>query len=380
VTVTLTGTEGPAERGVLPATARASVALPGSGSEIQRLPITSAGEDDGWLRVTSSGICGTDVGLHAAGVAAPTVLGHHVVGEIAAVGADAARRWGAAAGSRVVLEEYLPCGTCATCRTGTYRLCAETDLWGGGRRIGTIPVSEAPGLLGGNSEYLYLPPNAVVHPLPETLDKDLAAWVLPYANALDWTAGAGRLAPGETVVVLGPGYHGLAVVAAAVAGGAERVVVGGPERDAERLAMAEALGALPVVLDRSDVAGRIRAASARDDVALVVDAVGSDPDVVGPAVDLLGHGGRLVLTSPKKPAQVGLDTSVMIRRSLTVRAVRGRAPEAVAAAIASLADGSSHLERVPTVEIPLDGVGDMLSRLAAGAGPESPHVVVRPTA
>lgn len=360
----------------LPATARASVALPGSGTEIRRLPITPVCEDGGWLRVTSSGICGTDVGLHAAGVPVPTILGHHVVGEIATVDADTARRWGVNAKSRVVLEEYLPCGTCPTCRTGPYRLCPETDLWGGGRRIGTIPVTEAPGLFGGNAEYLCLPPNAVVHPLPDGMDEDLAAWVLPYANALDWTAGAGRLAPGETVVVLGPGYHGLAVVAAAVAGGAGRVVVGGLARDAERLAMAEAVGAVPVVLDGANLADHVRGGTAD----LVVDAVGSDAGVVGPAVDLLGHGGRIVLTTPKKPPQIGLDTSVMIRRSLTVRAVRGRAPEAITAAIASLADGSSHLDRVPTVEVSLDGVGDMLARLAAGTGPESPHIVVRPNA
>ena len=72
-------------------------------------------------------------------------------------------------------------------------------------------------------------------------------------------------------------------------------------------------------------------------------------------------------------------TSIRGEYADATRAVRGRPPEAVAAAIASLADGGSRLERVPTVEVPRDGVGDMLSRLAAGGGPESPHVVVRPT-
>jgi threonine dehydrogenase-like Zn-dependent dehydrogenase len=365
---------------VLPDTARASVALPNSSSEIRQLAITPADADTGWLRVTASGICGTDVGLYASGVAAPTVLGHHVVGEIASIGASAARRWGVQAGDRVVIEEYLPCGTCPTCLTGPYRLCPDTDIWGGGRRIGTIPVAEAPGLLGGNADYVFLPPNAVVHPLPADLDEELAAWVLPYANALDWTSGAGRLRAGETVVVLGPGYHGLAVVAAAVANGAAQVVVGGLARDAERLEMAEALGGTPVVVGEDDLLARVRAAAGGRDADLVVDAVGPGPGVVAPAVELLGHGGRLVLTSPKRPAAVGVDTARMVRRSLTVSAVRGRAPEAIAAAVASLADGSSHLDRVPTVAVDLDGVGDMLTRLAAGTGPESPHVVVRPSA
>jgi threonine dehydrogenase-like Zn-dependent dehydrogenase len=259
---------------VLPDTARASVALPNGSSEIRQLAIAPADADTGWLRVTASGICGTDVGLYAAGVAEPTILGHHVVGEIASIGASAARRWGVRAGDRVVIEEYLPCGTCPTCRTGPYRLCPATDIWGGGRRIGTIPVAESPGLLGGNADHVFLPPNAVVHRLPEDLDEELAAWVLPYANALDWTGGAGRLRPGDTVVVLGPGYHGLALVAAAVASGAGQVVVGGLDRDAERLEMAEALGGTPVVVGADDLTARVRAATGGRDADLVVDAVG----------------------------------------------------------------------------------------------------------
>ncbi|MER7434419.1 alcohol dehydrogenase catalytic domain-containing protein [Pseudonocardia alni] len=355
----------------LPATARASVAVPGGGCEVQELPVPTPGPDSGWLRVAASGVCGTDVALQARGVAEPTVLGHHVVGAIAAVGERAAGRWEVGSGSRVVVEEYLPCGACPTCRTGPYRLCPETDIWGGGRRIGTVPVAEAPGLFGGNAEYLHLPANAVLHHLPDALGDELATWVLPYANALDWTLGAGRLRSGETVVVLGPGYHGVAVAAAALAGGAERVIVTGLPCDAERLGIVETLGAVPVVTD--DPA---RLESERPD--LVVDTTGGAPGVVDPAMGLLGHGGRLVLTSPKSPAAVPVDTALMIRRGVSVHGVRGRSPEAVGAAIAALAGGDSRLDRVPVATVPLDGVGDMLARLALGDGPRSPHVLVRP--
>ncbi|MBP2370671.1 alcohol dehydrogenase catalytic domain-containing protein [Pseudonocardia parietis] len=355
----------------LPATARASVALPSGGCEVRELPVPAPDPDTGWLRVAASGICGTDVALQARGVPGPTVLGHHAVGAVAAVGEAAARRWDVGQRDRVVIEEYLPCGSCSTCRTGPYRLCPQTDIWGGGRRIGTVPVTEAPGLFGGNAEYLHLPANAVLHRLPDTLDDELATWVLPYANALDWTLGAGRLRSGETVIVLGPGYHGLAVAAAALAGGAERVVVTGLPRDAERLSIAEALGAVPAVTDDTP-----RLASERPD--LVVDTTGGAPEVVGPAMELLGHGGRFILTSPKSPAAVPVDTAHMIRRGLSVQGVRGRSPEAVRAAIAALATGESRLARIPVAVTSLDGVGDMLARLAVGDGPRSPHVVVRP--
>lgn len=355
----------------LPATARANVVLPGGGCEVRELPVTAPTPDSGWLRVAASGICGTDVALYAGGVAEPTVLGHHVVGAVAAVGRRAAGHWGVGAGSRVVVEEYLPCGSCPTCRTGPYRLCPDTDVWGGGRRIGTVPVTEHPGLFGGNAEYLHLPANAVLHRLPDALDDELATWVLPYANALDWTLGAGRLRSGETVVVLGPGYHGVAVAAAALAGGAERVVVTGLPRDTERLSIVEALGAVPVVAP--DPARLVD-----ERPGLVVDTTGGAPEVVGPAMELLDHGGRLVLTSPKSPAAIAIDSARMIRRCLSVHGVRGRSPEAVDAAIAALADGDSPLARIPVAVASLDGVGDMLARLAVGDGPRSPHVLVRP--
>jgi threonine dehydrogenase-like Zn-dependent dehydrogenase len=358
--------------------ARASVALPGSASEVREFPVLPAGPDAGWLQVTASGICGTDVSLYARGLRAPTVLGHHVVGRIADVGERAARRWGVRPGDRVALEEYLPCGRCRECARGRYRLCPDTDVWSGGRRIGTVPVTEEPSVFGGNSQFTFLPPNAVLHLLPADLPEDLAVWVLPYANAIDWTQGAGRMSPGENVVVFGPGYHGLAVAAAAVAHGAARVVVTGLARDAARLEYAAALGTVPVVADSPGSQDEIAAALDGEPADLVVDTTGGDGSVLGPAVDLLGHGGRLILTTPKNPARVPVDTAAMTRRSLTVTAVRGRAPEAITRAVASLASGDSRLEKVPTVEVSLDETGDMLSRLAAGTGPESPHVVVKP--
>lgn len=356
---------------------RASVALPGPASELREFPVPAPGPDEGLLRVTASGICGTDVALYARGVPAPMVLGHHVTGRIAAVGERAAARWGVRPGDRVAVEEYLPCGNCPLCRSGRYRLCPQTDIWTGGRRIGTVPADEAPGLFGGNAECMFLPANAVLHRLPPELPDELAAWVLPYANAIDWTRHAGRLRAGETVVILGPGYHGLAIAAASLACGAGRVIVTGLPRDAARLEIAAALGAVPAVArvpDDPAVLDCLGGATAD----LVADTTGPDASVLGPALGLLGHGGRLVLTTPKQPGSVPFDTAAMTRRSLSVAAVRGRRPEAVTAAIEALAGGRSRLEPVPTVEVGLDEAGDMLGRLAAGTGPQSPHVVVRP--
>lgn len=366
-------------RGVgLPTTASAHVALPGGSSELRDFPIPSLGDDDGLLRVVSSGICGTDVGLFASGLTEPTVLGHHVVGVLAAVGESAASRWNVAEGDHLLVEEYLPCGHCDTCATGWYRLCPETDLWSGGRRIGTIPASEEPSLFGGNAEYLYLPSNAVVHRLPRDLPWTSAVWGLPLANALDWVADAGALREGETVVVVGPGYHGLAAVAAAQHVGAASIVVCGLASDEPRLRLAADLGATTVVLPTDDLHGLVDHLTGGRGADVVLDTAGLASDALESMLALLAQRGRLVLASGKPGSALGLHSDEITRRMITVRGVRGRAPQWVERAVDLLATGQSGVERVPTEVVALPELGSMLTDLANGRGPATPHVVVNP--
>lgn len=363
-----------------PRTALASVALPGARTELREFPVRTGDPDGGWLRVEASGICGTDVTVYSTGLTGPTILGHHVYGSVADLGDAAARRWGVRAGDRVVIEEYLPCGHCAQCAAGRYRLCPRTDLWGEGRRVGLVPIEEEPSLWGGNGQYMYLPPEAVVHPVPAGLATASAAWALPLANALDWVLGAGELRSGEHLVVLGPGYHGLAAVAAGRYGGAGSIVVAGLPRDRSRLEVAASLGASTVESPHPTLGehvGRITAGRMAD---VVLDLTGAGPNSLTGAVSLLAQSGRLVLAGGKGSPTAILDTSEVTRLNATVRGVRGRAPERVRQSIELLASGGTGLEHVPTVEVPLAGVGEMLDRLAAGDGPSSPHIVVRPWA
>ena len=229
---------------------RAAVSLPDVTTEVRYLDTASATGAVGWLRVESSAVCGTDVSLYQAGLDWPTVMGHHVVGRITALDPSRALAWRVAVGDLVALEEYLPClrPDCEECSVrGRYRMCPASDLWKGRRRVGLISSEEGSGLYGGNAEYMQLNGNSIVHKLPGDLDPDLASWTQPFANAVDWTVNAGGAREGSTVVVIGPGYHGVAAVAAARAAGAKRIIAIG--RSYERLEIAEALGAVPVVND-----------------------------------------------------------------------------------------------------------------------------------
>ena len=248
----------------------------------------------------------------------------------------------------------------------------------GRNRIGLVGAEQWPGLWGGNAQYLYLPPNAVLHRIPDDLPPGLAVWALPLANALDWVLGAGRLVAGETIVIIGPGYHGIAAAAVARHAGARHTVVCGLPRDRARLRLAAALGATTLELGDDDLAEAVADLTGASGADVVLDLAASRPETLGDGVRLLRQGGRLVLAGPKAPAVADIDTSALVRLTAGVIGVRGRSPERVRESIRLLHGGGLGLAGVPTEEVPLPEVGPMLTRLAAGEGPDTPHVVVRP--
>ncbi|TQL66960.1 threonine dehydrogenase-like Zn-dependent dehydrogenase [Nocardioides albertanoniae] len=330
-------------------------------------------DDVSRLKIESSAVCGTDVTLHAGGLEKPAILGHHVIGRVDHLTESDAESLGVAVGTRVAVEEYVGCGECAECRAGRYRLCPSVDLWTGGERVGMIPATRASGLHGGNAEYLELTSRHVLHALPEHLSVEMAAWTLPLANAVDWTLEAGQVGPGKNVVVIGPGYHGISCVAAALAGGAESVTVLGRRSSAARLDMAARMGAHTELSD-DGVVGRVLDRSGPVDA--VIDTIGS-PQTSAAAVQLLSRFGVLVLAGLAGGGPT-LDSTAIVRNMLTVRGVRGRSPESVARAIALLDAGSTRLDGVPTFAVPLEEVGDALHAMGSGTGPATPHVVIDP--
>ncbi|WES62693.1 alcohol dehydrogenase catalytic domain-containing protein [Microbacter sp. GSS18] len=266
---------------------------------LQSQPVPAPGPDDVVIRVALVGICATDLHLLAGhiGDPFPLVPGHEFVGEVAALGDRAAASRGLSIGHHVAVEMLLPCRACARCREGRYNLCERDDMATGldrGRQYGVnIPRTEAPGLWGGYAEYLWAPQEAVIHRLPAELPWERAVLVEPLAVAHRAIA-RGRVAPGEDVVVIGPGPVGILTVAAARAAGAGRVVAIGTR--ASRLELCRAFGADAVVnlRETDDLLGAVREAFAGrlPDVAIEIAGVASAQQ---DAVRLVRRGGRAVL-------------------------------------------------------------------------------------
>src|SRR5205809_2075243 len=176
------------------------------------------------VRVTHSGICGTDFKIFSGAipVAYPRIMGHEMVGEVAAPGALAA----VGSGDRVIVDPELYCGACFHCRIGQTHLCPN------GRLLGRDAN-------GGFADYVTAP-STHVFPLPASIESRHA----PLIQVLTTCLHAQRrinIVPGESVVVYGLGVTGQLHVQLAKARGANPVV--GITRSAEKRVLAEQLGA-----------------------------------------------------------------------------------------------------------------------------------------
>ena len=243
---------------------------------------------DAIVRVTSSGICGSD--LHLYEVMGPfmregDILGHEPMGVVEAVGADVTD---VAVGDRVVIPFNISCGRCWMCEQGLYSQCETTQvrehgmgaaLFGYTKLYGEVP--------GGQAEYLRVPQaqNTTIK-VPEGPPDERFVYlsdVLPTAwQAVEYAA----VPAGGSVVVLGLGPIGAMSCRIAQHRGYRTI---GVDLVPERLAREAARGVETIDLrehDR-DLAERIRDMTGGRGPDSVIDAVGMEAH--GSPVGKLAH-------------------------------------------------------------------------------------------
>ncbi|HAJ36783.1 MAG TPA: alcohol dehydrogenase [Chloroflexi bacterium] len=209
------------------------------------IPVPEPGPGQVKVRVHAAGLCGTDLHIYKDEFRSwpPVVLGHEVAGEIVELGEGVQEL---TPGLRVTTETYFSyCGACRYCRAGNVNLCLER------RSIGSA-------VNGGFTSYLIVPARNI-HALPENVDFRAGALTEPLACVVHATLTTPTVAPGDVAVIAGPGAIGLLTLQVVKAAGATAVVLG-TDVDAQRLALAQALGADHVVnVQRSDPVALIRA-------------------------------------------------------------------------------------------------------------------------
>jgi threonine dehydrogenase-like Zn-dependent dehydrogenase len=233
--------------------------------------------DDVIVRVTSSGICGSD--LHLYEVLGPfleegDILGHEPIGVVTEVGASITNL---RPGDRVVVPFNVACGTCYMCRLGLFSQCEMTQVHEHGKGAALFGYTKLYGhVAGGQAEYLRVP-QAQFGPIrvPEGPADDRFVYlsdVLPTAwQAVEYAA----IPPGGSVVVLGLGPIGDMCSRVAWLRGAGRVI--GVDLVPERLDRARHNGADVLNLtEHKDIAAVIRDMTDGRGPDSVIDAVGME--------------------------------------------------------------------------------------------------------
>ncbi|GGV63558.1 alcohol dehydrogenase [Streptomyces thermoviolaceus subsp. apingens] len=236
---------------------------------------------DAVVRVDTVTICGTDLHIlkgDVPEVRPGTVLGHEAVGEVVEIGADVRA---VQPGERVLISCISACGRCRFCREGMYGQCLGGGGWLLGRHID-----------GTQAEYVRVPfADTSLHPLPASVtDREavLLADILPTGYEVGVLAG--RVAPGDTVAVVGAGPVGLAAIATSRLFAPERVVA--VDVAPTRLETARKLGA-DVVCDAREEPEQLVADLTGDLGAdVVIEAVGL-PETFELCTRMVRPGGRI---------------------------------------------------------------------------------------
>jgi threonine dehydrogenase-like Zn-dependent dehydrogenase len=267
---------------------------------------------DAIIRVTSTGICGSDLHLYEVlgpYIDAGDILGHEPMGVVEEVGAEVKDL---APGDRVVIPFNISCGHCFMCSTGLQSQCETTQVREHGTGAALLGYTKLYGQVpGGQAEYLRVP-QAHYGPIkvPDGPPDDRFVYlsdVLPTA----WQAVEYADVPdGGSVVVLGLGPIGEMSARIAQHRGAGLVI--GIDLVPERIARANAHGVRTIDLESTDdVPAVVRELTGGRGPDAVIDAVGMEAH--GAPIGKLAH--RLAGLLPDAAARKVIETAGIDRLS-----------------------------------------------------------------
>ncbi|MEU1350616.1 alcohol dehydrogenase catalytic domain-containing protein [Streptomyces sp. NPDC005775] len=234
--------------------------------------------DDVIVRITSTGICGSD--LHLYEVLGPfldpgDILGHESMGVVEEVGPEVSAL---VPGDRVVIPFNVSCGTCHMCSRGLHSQCETTQVRAYGSGASLFGFTKLYGQVpGGQAEYLRVPfGNTLPIKVPDGPSDDRFVYlsdVLPTAwQGVEYAA----VPPGGSLTVLGLGPIGDMATRIAQHRGAGLVI--GVDLVNERLDRAAAHGVKCLDLRRhgKDLGDAVRDLTDGRGTDAVIDAVGME--------------------------------------------------------------------------------------------------------
>jgi len=172
---------------------------------VREVPKSPAGEET-LVRVLLSGICNTDLEIARGYAGFKGTIGHEFVGVVEESHVAKLK------GKRVVGEINAGCGSCALCRAGDSRHCANRTV------LGIV------GRDGAHAEFLRLPAVNLI-PVPQRIPDEHAVFTEPLAAACGILERA-TIARSDRVAVIGDGKLGLLCAQVVALTGASVLLIG----------------------------------------------------------------------------------------------------------------------------------------------------------
>lgn len=267
--------------------------------------------DELLVRITSTGLCHTDLAVVSGDIPAPfpIVLGHEGAGIVEKVG-DSVQ--GFSVGDRVAMS-FASCGHCANCLDGREAYCDNFMAlnFGGIREDGSTTLARETdggsaetvhGAFFGQSSFasyaLVTARNAV--PVPDGIDPDLVG---PLGCGVQTGAGAVlntlEVGAGDSIVIAGTGAVGLSALMAAVATGATTIIA--VDIIDSRLEEAKRLGATHTINSKNvDVIEAVHEITGGRGTDFAIDTTGVGP-VIAQIIQATSFGGTVGLLAVAKP-------------------------------------------------------------------------------
>jgi L-iditol 2-dehydrogenase len=296
----------------------------------------SPGRGEVLLRVSTTGVCGSDLHPYETGsigsttLESPLVMGHEFSGVIEEIGEGVTDL---NIGGRVAVDPSQPCGRCFSCTRGNPNLCRNQ------RFCGLAPDD------GSLCQWMRVPASSCV-PVPDGVSDTEAALLEPLGIALHATDLA-RIRLGDSVAVIGAGPIGLCLAQTAKLAGAGKVYVA--EKLPWRMAAAQNFGALPLT-EGIEVDVTIEAAWANE--------------TIQQAIDITRPGGTVVLVGIPFEDKVEFKHSSARRKGLTILMCR-RMKFVYARGLALVESGAIDLESLVTHRFPLHRTDEAFAMNAA---------------
>jgi len=275
---------------------------------LEEIPKPEIGINDVLIRVTHTGICGTDLHIYEwdewarATVPVPMAIGHEFVGEIVEVGSNVADFH---PGEVVSGEGHVVCGRCRNCLAGRRHLCAHTMGVGVNR----------PGAF---AEYIALPMTNIWRH-SDRIDREIAAIFDPFGNAVHTALSFPVL--GEDVLITGAGPIGLMAIPVVRHAGARFVVV--TDLNPNRLELARKLGATLAINPRETSLHDVQKQLGMQEGFDVGLEMSGSPAAFREMLSNMSHGAKIAMLGI--PAEeMAINWREVIFNMLTIKGIYGR--------------------------------------------------------